>query len=583
MIAIESNSKSNKLMTTLLLISLVSVVLMMPSLQIYVNAQPNATPSFKSMSNNTYSTLTLTPNQIAAGGPIPPNYTMALQEAKCAAALKNPPWFLTIMPTEHFDSGRTDLFACAQFPGSYTGPNNVYAYESSDVYKTPFNIATRGINEMYVYGGGNGDQKPPGLQTFVARVEPGSLKELWRTYLNNANITNDLHLSGSVDILADGSLGAAAEHSLYKINGTTGAVEAIVTLPTGSTPPGDAAFNGFSAWPDGNLVLKSFNRPVGCTLNGYAAAAFKCPGAPASGGPSVLSVVDPKNWKVLSWVQAKENSAGRISTTQYHGKDYAYFAGTSSLYRYVWDGKNITLDTSWGPVSYLKPGQTGAGAVVLAGDWVILSTNGIPTSKVPLSVVAVSQANANKIFRIDPIPLKPGENSNYYAHLAVDPPNNRIYTMDAGAHKAAGVNFNPKTGNMTVAWVEPQWSQNYITLLGPTDKRVFVNTNMSSRVTQNATKLDSGPVGANYVEQIQWRDANTGKLLAASDFFPPSNPAGNVPVGYGGLIYNMLNNGHILTLKVLPKTNMTSLSTAGTTNTTKTTTGENLTPGGTSK
>jgi hypothetical protein len=570
-------------MTTLLLISLVSVVLMMPSLQIYVNAQPNATPSFKSMSNNTYSTLTLTPNQIAAGGPIPPNYTMALQEAKCAAALKNPPWFLTIMPTEHFDSGRTDLFACAQFPGSYTGPNNVYAYESSDVYKTPFNIATRGINEMYVYGGGNGDQKPPGLQTFVARVEPGSLKELWRTYLNNANITNDLHLSGSVDILADGSLGAAAEHSLYKINGTTGAVEAIVTLPTGSTPPGDAAFNGFSAWPDGNLVLKSFNRPVGCTLNGYAAAAFKCPGAPASGGPSVLSVVDPKNWKVLSWVQAKENSAGRISTTQYHGKDYAYFAGTSSLYRYVWDGKNITLDTSWGPVSYLKPGQTGAGAVVLAGDWVILSTNGIPTSKVPLSVVAVSQANANKIFRIDPIPLKPGENSNYYAHLAVDPPNNRIYTMDAGAHKAAGVNFNPKTGNMTVAWVEPQWSQNYITLLGPTDKRVFVNTNMSSRVTQNATKLDSGPVGANYVEQIQWRDANTGKLLAASDFFPPSNPAGNVPVGYGGLIYNMLNNGHILTLKVLPKTNMTSLSTAGTTNTTKTTTGENLTPGGTSK
>jgi hypothetical protein len=565
-----------------LAISLAGVVCTMLAMQ---NHNANALTNNNNNSNSSKIAMhiTLTPNQIAAGGPIPPNYTRALQEAKCAVALKNPPWFLTIMPTEHFDSGRTDLFACAQFPGSYNGPNNVYAYQSSDVYKTPFNMATRGINEMYVYGGGNGDQKPPGLQTFVARVEPGSLKELWRTYLNNANITNDLHLSGSVDILADGSLGAAAEHSLYKINGTTGAVEAVVTLPTGSTPPGDAAFNGFSAWPDGNLVLKSFNRPVGCTLNGYAAAAFKCPGAPASGGPSVLSVVDPKTWKVLSWVQAKENSAGRISATQYHGKDYAYFAGTSSLYRYVWNGKNITLDTSWGPVSYLKPGQTGAGAVVLAGDWVILSTNGIPTSKVPLSVVAVSQANASKIFRIDPIPLKPGENSNYYAHLAVDPPNNRIYTMDAGAHKAAGVNFNPKTGNMTVAWVEPQWSQNYITLLGPTEKRVFVNTNMSSGVTQNATKLDSGPVGANYMEQIQWRDANTGKLLAASDFFPPSNPAGNVPVGYGGLIYNMLNNGHILTLQVLPKTNITSSPTAGTTNTTtKTTTGENLTSGRTS-
>jgi hypothetical protein len=139
----------------------------------------------------------------------------------------------------------------------------------------------------------------------------------------------------------------------------------------------------------------------------------------------------------------------------------------------------------------------------------------------PLSVVAVSQADASKIFRIDPIPLKPGENSNYYAHLAVDPQSNRIYTMDAGAHKAAGVNFNPKTCNMTVACVPPQWSQNYITLLGPIDKRVFVNTNISSSVTQNATKLDSGPEGANCVEQILWRDANTGKLLAASDFFPP--------------------------------------------------------------
>jgi hypothetical protein len=512
----------------------------------------SVSPSYASIGGNNIS-ATLTPNQIAAGGPISPNYTMALQEAKCAAAQENAPWFGTVMPTEHFDSGRTDLFACAQFPGSYTGPNQVYAFQSSDVYKTPFNMATRGINEMYVYGGGNGDQKPPGLQTFVARVEVGSLKEIWRTYLNNANITNDLHISGSVDILADGSIGAAAEHSLYKINGTTGAVEAVVNLPTGSTPPGDGAFNGFSGWPDGYLVLKSFNRPVGCTLNGYSAAAFECPGAPAAGGPSVLSVVDSKTWKVLDWVEGKENSAGRISATQYHGKDYAYFAGTSSIYRYVWDGKNITLDPSWGPVPYLKTGQTAAGAVVLAGDWIILSTNGIPTSKVPLSVVAVSQADASKIFRIDPIPLKPGENSNYYAHLAVDPQNNRIYTMDAGAHKVAGVNFNPKTGNMTVAWVEPQWSQNYITLLGPIDKRVFVNTNISSSVTQNATKLDSGPEGANYIEQILWRDANTGKMLAASDFFAPSNPAGNVPVGYGGLVYNMLNNGHIVTLQVLPK------------------------------
>jgi hypothetical protein len=40
------------------------------------------------------------------------------------------------------------------------------------------------------------------------------------------------------------------------------------------------------------------------------------------------------------------------------------------------------------------------------GDCVILSTNGNPTN-MPLSVVALSQANASKIDRINTIPLKP--------------------------------------------------------------------------------------------------------------------------------------------------------------------------------
>ena len=80
--------------------------------------------------------------------------------------------------------------------------------------------------------------------------------------------------------------------------------------------------------------------------------------------------------------------------------------------------------------------------------------------------------------------------------------------------------LTPGTGNMSVAWVEPQWSQSYITLLGPSQSRVFVNTNMSSPVTQNVSEMIPWPEGANFVEQIQWRDAPTGKLLADSDFFP---------------------------------------------------------------
>ena len=133
-----------------------------------------------------------------------------------------------------------ELFPCSQFPGSYTVPNDVYAYPSSDTYYSSFSMATRGIDEMYIYGGAAADATPPSSQTYVASVELGSLDEIWRTYLNNANITNEFYLQGAVYAFADGSLGATAAHQLFKLNATTGAVEAVVTLPTGDNPPGDS-------------------------------------------------------------------------------------------------------------------------------------------------------------------------------------------------------------------------------------------------------------------------------------------------------------------------------------------------------
>jgi len=92
-----------------------------------------------------------------------------------------------------------------------------------------------------------------------------------------------------------------------------------------------------------------------------------------------------------------------------------------------------------GPVPYLKPGQTIAGAVEILGDWMILTTNGNP-SNVPMSVVAISQANSSKVTTLDPIPLEPGQQSTYYAHGAVDPENNRIYAMVRVLHSLADSN-----------------------------------------------------------------------------------------------------------------------------------------------
>ena len=50
-----------------------------------------------------------------------------------------------------------------------------------------------------------------------------------------------------------------------------------------------------------------------------------------------------------------------------------------------------------------------------------------------------------------------------------------------------------------------------------------------------------------------WRDAATGKLLAASDYYPPKSEASQTPTGYGGLTYGLTNNGPLLTLRVRPQ------------------------------
>jgi hypothetical protein len=88
-------------------------------------------------------------------------------------------------------------------------------------------------------------------------------------------------------------------------------------------------------------------------------------------------------------------------------------------------------------------------------------------------------------------------------------------------------------------------------LIGTADHRVLVPSNILSNIT-NPVDLHVGPKGANYKEQIQWRDTATGQLLAASDFFSPRLVDMQVWAGYGGIIYEGLNYGHLMALKVLP-------------------------------
>jgi len=133
--------------------------------------------------------------------------------------------------------------------------------------------------------------------------------------------------------------------------------------------------------------------------------------------------------------------------------------------------------------------------------------------------------------------------------------------MEPGPGKAVGINLDQTTGNMTVPWTVNEKTLSWPILIGPSNHRVLVGTNIASNVT-NPVELQSGPKGVNYKEQIQWRDAATGKLLAASDYFSPMSPGFEVWPGYGGLIYEGLNDGHIMALQVAPVLKTAGNSTA---------------------
>jgi hypothetical protein len=196
-----------------------------------------------------------------------------------------------------------------------------------------------------------------------------------------------------------------------------------------------------------------------------------------------------------------------------------------------------------------------------------------------MSVVAISQADSKKLVRINPIPLQPGQMSEIPSMGSTDPQNNRIYALDYLAGKIVSINLNQATGNMTVAWGPvKETTSSFLTLIGPPDKRVLIGTNMNATKQQIMQSLTApSPQAISYTEQILWRDAASGKVLAASDYFPAMSPGILVTPGYGGLIHEMLYNGHIMNLQVAPKiTN--SNSTSGTTNSTSGTTNSTSPP-----
>jgi hypothetical protein len=180
-------------------ISLAGVAFMTIAMQGHINASANI-----GLVNRT-----LTPDEKAAGGPLPGNLSQIEEEQKCIAAehpkSTNVPWYPTIANTEHGGSERTAVFPCAHFDGSYTKPNRVYAYQSpSSLGGVPSYLVTRVPNEIYV-SGGVGSLALPG--PVIAKMQSGSLKtrELLNGALNDTLKNIKEKLGGVPTVISSGN------------------------------------------------------------------------------------------------------------------------------------------------------------------------------------------------------------------------------------------------------------------------------------------------------------------------------------------------------------------------------------------
>lgn len=476
----------------------------------------------------------------AANGPLTADPAATAKERSCLAGQDNAPWSPTMAAFEVHDSHRTHLYGCAGFAGSMRGGNQVFAYSSADRYVTPYNIIDEGPDDLFIYGGGYGDS-PDASGSFVSRLEPDTFNEVWRRVLINTDVTGEWNYPGVLNSLADDGLIVVYGYHIARLDSETGEVLARTTLPTGDSEPGNTAYNGYDALPDGTIIAKTVNRQPGCDEQGFSAF-LKCPD-PASAPASVMVAIDPSSLKVLAQIKLPEMMGGRITTTVRDGVPLIYLPGATKLYRYTYENGEFAQDKSWGPVSYLKDGQTAASAMSVIGDYVAGMTNGGGPTSTPMSVFAVSQDDSAKTANLEPFADTEAKHSFIPSMVSADPENGRVYVMDAGAAKVGAVDL--KDGKLSLAWSEDQRTLSFTTLIGPPDRRVLIGTHIPVRTFKGLQSYST--------EEVVWRDADSGKELARSSDLPKMTTGILVTPGYGGIQHFLSAEGHVISLQVVPE------------------------------
>lgn len=466
------------------------------------------------------------------------------------AVPSNKPWYSSLSAFEHYNSGRSHLFPTAKFGGSYKKKNKVHTLISKQIYPSGYNMCYLDSEKIFIYGGGYGDE-PGSIGAFVAQVHPCTLKPIWYNQLIDTAVNGEWDYPGSMGILKDGHLYVSYGYRLAKLNPATGKVVATLELPTGGAEAKNTSFNGFNATSNGTIIMKSVYRQAGCTYQGPDAL-LDCPD-PEDVPPSILVSVDPKKMKVIDYITLPAPVGARPTIGRFQGKEYVYLLEPTTAIRYAVKNGKFVLDHSWNPGTITLSGQTLCTSFSVINDWVVAQTNTLPAST-SLSVIAINQKNASKIYTLQPFaadPIPPllqaafatqgpgGTQAVSWApmSLSTDPENNLIYASDALPGKIAALTITSK--GLKIVWTADQTTTEFTALIGSQNKRVLVGTD-----------IPGGEIpGHNQHDFAIWRDAATGRTLARSPLLPAMTQGTMIQPFYNGNMFYEGQEGNLIKLK----------------------------------
>ncbi len=527
--------------TQIIVVALVAVVVLLAIIAyklLWTVAQPKI--------EHRISQIGLTENEIAANGPLPGDISLYETELRAARALSSPGYYPTLGGAEIADAQRSGVFPAATFAGSFDGPNRVYAWRGEDEYQGCTFIVNRDPGEIYIVGGDAPPMSGPiPAGPYIAKADATTGKQVWRTYVDNANASQRWIGAANLNILASGRIAFAWADQIVLLDADTGRILKRNTLPVGAAPREDVNFKHLTVAPDGTLICKDQTRPTG-NKNQGTMAIIKGVQAGLKQPNSHLVAVHPDTLEILAELPLPEPATVPHSIAMFEGRIAIYIGTDSGCRRAFWDPatKKLSMDATW-HVKPMAEGQTTADAPSILGDWIVLQTNGLGSKAKASSVAVASVKDATRMQVIFPFgQLKEGGWSFAPPKACADAENSMIYSADMGVGQIAGIRIDQATGELKLAFVLDNMSTTFQPMYGPKDKRVLVLTNMKKNLPHEPTMLALGT--ANYTEQVTWHDAATGRKLAESSFFEPLTINSLVAPGFGGRCYFPTGRGFIV-------------------------------------